>query len=136
MEYGALNYHEDGSFSPGAVMSYRTYKHAWKGHPLTNPDVAFDTGRIYVSWNGATEVSSWLLEGSTGVGGRESDWVRIIAFKRTGFESDAEVDESAWKAYRLTAKCERGKTLGVWLVYSAGEVTVCLHPAYTLPSCP
>lgn len=123
MEYGALRYHEDNSFSPGAVMSYRTYKHPWEGRPVELPRVMFIEGRIYVSWNGATEIRSWLLEGSRG-GSKESDWKDITEFPRTGFESDAEVDDAAWKLFRMIAKDGRGKTLGVWLVYSAGEVKV------------
>lgn len=125
MEYGALRYHEDNSFSPGAVMSYRTYKYPWEGHPAELPRAMFEEGRIYVSWNGATELRSWSLEGSKG-GSKESDWKDIIDFPRTGFESDAQVDDAAWKVFRMTAKDGRGKTLGVWLVYSAGEVKVCL----------
>ena len=53
------------------VQSYRAYKSEWHGFPTTRPDLAVEkdgggcrTG--YVSWNGATEVTEWVVyEGRT-----------------------------------------------------------------------
>ncbi|RMZ87376.1 hypothetical protein DV736_g5386, partial [Chaetothyriales sp. CBS 134916] len=48
----------------GRVVSYRAFKsRQWIGNPLTNPDVILDSGRLSVSWNGATRVRGWQLEG-------------------------------------------------------------------------
>lgn len=47
--------------------NYRTYKDQWVGKPTWGPAIAStwddsaDSGVIYVSWNGATEVKSWAL---------------------------------------------------------------------------
>lgn len=39
------------------------FQGSWKGFPLESPDVAFnDDGNMYVSWNGAKELRSWVVE--------------------------------------------------------------------------
>jgi hypothetical protein len=45
---------------------YRTFKGEWKGHPTWDPSVAWTqsegkTPKLWVSWNGATEVASYQL---------------------------------------------------------------------------
>jgi hypothetical protein len=48
---------------PDFVASYRAKKHAgWIGRPKTKPSAAIRSGKLYVSWNGATEVASWSLQ--------------------------------------------------------------------------
>lgn len=58
----------DHSFGGGT--SYRAYLANWVGAPTTPPDVVVAgsgaSAVVYVSWNGATEVSSWrVLSGSS-----------------------------------------------------------------------
>lgn len=48
------------SFVP--VMSYRVVRHAWVGRPINPPVAKYGGGRIFVSWNGATEVDRWQVE--------------------------------------------------------------------------
>ena len=44
--------------------TYRAYRFAWQGHPTSPPDIAVDGNKVYVSWNGATNVASWrVLQG-------------------------------------------------------------------------
>jgi arylsulfotransferase ASST len=50
--------------------SYRAYRFPWDAQPATPPDVAASTDgttvRVYMSWNGATNVASWdILAGSS-----------------------------------------------------------------------
>jgi Arylsulfotransferase (ASST) len=46
--------------------SYRAYRFDWTGHPTDSPRVTVRSGRLYVSWNGATEVDRWeVLAGSS-----------------------------------------------------------------------
>lgn len=52
-------------FGKGAVLSYRVFKQKWIGQPLTLPDVALSGTTASVSWNGATEVVTWVLQGSS-----------------------------------------------------------------------
>lgn len=51
-------------FERGDIISYRTFKQKWVGMPLTAPDVALSGTAAAVSWNGATEVATWVLQGS------------------------------------------------------------------------
>ena len=57
----------DGSFGRQGgkpeteAESYRAYRFAWIGHPTDRPSLAVSGRRLYVSWNGATEVASWQV---------------------------------------------------------------------------
>ena len=45
--------------------SYRAYRFDWTGHPVDRPRIAIKGGKLYVSWNGATDVRRWdVLAGS------------------------------------------------------------------------
>ena len=62
----------DGRFV-GANSSYRAYRYPWTGTPVQKPAVAASTAgattNVYVSWNGATQVTSWrVLSGSSATG--------------------------------------------------------------------
>ena len=52
---------------------HRAYRGLWAGTPKTKPTVVRKGGRLYVSWNGATEVAAWQ--------------VGEKAYPRTGFET-------------------------------------------------
>jgi hypothetical protein len=41
--------------------SYRAYRFVWHGHPTNNPAARISGNKVYVSWNGATEVAKWQL---------------------------------------------------------------------------
>lgn len=41
--------------------TYRAYRMAWSGRPLTRPDIAVAGDKVYVSWNGATNVKQWRV---------------------------------------------------------------------------
>jgi hypothetical protein len=48
------------------MQSYRAYRFAWHGQPTDAPTVAVQRGpdgrpTAYMSWNGATEVTTWRL---------------------------------------------------------------------------
>lgn len=77
--YGAEAFFE---FSP--VSSYRVFRGEWTGKPRYPPSLALDSGRAYVSWNGATEVVRWQVE----MKNENSQSVQIITqvFK-DGFET-------------------------------------------------
>lgn len=84
-QYGALHAKLDGQYSAGIIQSYRAFKQPWKGWPLDVPKVKMleseesneittreadaarrlldsKQTRMYISWNGATEVKTWVLE--------------------------------------------------------------------------
>jgi hypothetical protein len=59
--------------------TYRAYRMAWSGHPKSRPDVALVGGKVYVSWNGATNVARWQVI---------SNNRQVLArAKKTGFET-------------------------------------------------
>jgi hypothetical protein len=68
---------------PDGAISYRAFRLPWTGRPAQPPDaVTTADGRIFASWNGATEVVAWrVLEGGRPVG----EWLR------TGFETELRV---------------------------------------------
>ncbi|KAI9373531.1 ASST-domain-containing protein [Aspergillus egyptiacus] len=51
------------SFGTGRPVSYRVSKRPWKGYPATTPDFEIFDDEAVLSWNGATEVAKWVLEG-------------------------------------------------------------------------
>ncbi|KAJ9614134.1 hypothetical protein H2200_002270 [Cladophialophora chaetospira] len=53
-------------WNTGWTKNYRIFRTSdWVGTPVTQPDVYLRPrdGRVYVSWNGATEVETWTLQG-------------------------------------------------------------------------
>ncbi|KAB2576620.1 hypothetical protein DBV05_g4646 [Lasiodiplodia theobromae] len=75
-------------FGWGWVKSYRAFKSAdWKGQPKTKPDVAVKRNRIFVSWNGATEVRRWRLMGAANAEVEDEEWVVMEEVEKEGFES-------------------------------------------------
>ncbi|KAI1359015.1 Arylsulfotransferase-domain-containing protein [Xylaria arbuscula] len=62
----------------GLVNTYRAFKAPeWVGNPAEPPAVYFEAAdkEIYVSWNGATEVDRWVLQGA--------DWADLVEAKKT-----------------------------------------------------
>ena len=54
-------------FNDDRVGSLHVNKHAWTGYPKTQPTLKLIGYEAIVSWNGATEVVTWVLEGSNTV---------------------------------------------------------------------
>jgi hypothetical protein len=96
---------------PGAGQNYRAFRLPWVGRPHRPPRLALRrvgaARRLYVSWNGATEVVSWRLEA-----GRS---LRDVSFEQArpkrGFETSfpAPRSEGVAVAVALGAK---GQVLG------------------------
>lgn len=69
--------------SPGPTKSYRAFVADWVGRPRTAPALVAGTGHLYASWNGATEVASWLV-----MGGKQRDHLtQVGTAPRMGFET-------------------------------------------------
>jgi len=76
----------------GAAMSYRAFKAEWHGIPKDwDPVVLFEPVRlqqitpakVYVSWNGATDITDWAV-----FGGDDRDEMRSIGLvSKAGFET-------------------------------------------------
>ncbi|KAM3550230.1 hypothetical protein MY1884_008355 [Beauveria asiatica] len=95
----------DARFAPAALFSfqplssYRVYRGRWVGKPQDAPRVAVAGRSIYVSWNGATEVAAWRLQGKTttttttaagngGGGGEDNAFENVVEIPKTHFESE------------------------------------------------
>jgi Arylsulfotransferase (ASST) len=72
--------------------SYRSFRDVWVAHPKTVPDVEVTsesdgTMKVYVSWNGATEVRNWQV-----VAGADANSLKpVVIAPRTGFETSVSV---------------------------------------------
>jgi hypothetical protein len=90
----------------GVVDSYRAYRYRWIGRPLTRPAATLFRGRIYVSWNGATQVVRWQV-----LAGPKPEHLRPVgAVRRTGFETALVAPHVPWIAVRALDR--EGRTLG------------------------
>lgn len=78
------------SWERGDMQSYRAYKFDWHGMPETAPsaDITDDDSEVYVSWNGATEVASWVLQCAEAKDrGDERAWSDVTEVRKTKFET-------------------------------------------------
>lgn len=104
----------DGRFPLGAA-SYRTFLFPWVGHPpledlvlVVKPTISPGRMRIYVSWNGATEVARWQLHA-----GRDGDSLAPLAhFPKRGFETVHDVVSGNARQFKVVALDARGAVLG------------------------
>ena len=102
----------DARFPP-EVESYRAFRFPWTGRPQGDPDLVAEFGTegrvmLYVSWNGATEVSSWEVLAGPGAG----DLRPVGDAPRKGFETAITFrTEEPYVAAR--AKDRSGRLLGV-----------------------
>jgi hypothetical protein len=76
----------------GIVKSYRAFKSTWVGRPKTLPEVKVEDRRVYVSWNGATEVAWWRLETAKAPNAKDDELVTIQELERNGFETSFALD--------------------------------------------
>ncbi|KUI61744.1 hypothetical protein VP1G_08906 [Cytospora mali] len=107
-------------FSP--VSSYRVFRGAWTGRPTYPPSVAIVGGKVFVSWNGATEVDRWQVEKIDGVEGPGSgagseggaSVVEVVAQQfRDGFETEIRLPKgTVGSMIRVVALDEGGEELG------------------------
>lgn len=118
-----VHFGSESSFDTGQVMSYRVFKQDWVGLPLTNPDVALSDTHASVSWNGATEVKTWVLQGAflrnqtrrsgaeESVEDEELDF--ILAVPKSGFETDVNIpDGCLYTKLRIVGLDKMGAYLG------------------------
>jgi hypothetical protein len=78
------------SWERGDIQSYRVYKFPWVGLPNYAPRMVIDlpSNHVFVSWNGATQVATWVLQASSQVGSSDdSDWVEVAREQKSGFET-------------------------------------------------
>jgi hypothetical protein len=101
----------DASFPP-ELESYRAFRFPWKGQPQEAPAVVAESGpedkvTLYVSWNGATEVTTWQVLAGAGPDKLEP----VGSVPRKGFETALmlQTDETY---IAVKAKDSSGQVLG------------------------
>jgi arylsulfotransferase ASST len=105
---GSLRF--DAAFADGSV-SYRARRFAWSGRPAQPPAVAVrsngdGTLTVHASWNGATDVTQWLVRG-----GPSRNRLRPLhTSRRRGFET-AITFEAAARYVAVTALDAHGSEL-------------------------
>ncbi|OTA95894.1 hypothetical protein M434DRAFT_28390 [Hypoxylon sp. CO27-5] len=108
----------ESRFGTAEVQSYRVYKYEWQGWPTTTPSSAIRRNssrhwNFYVSWNGATEVSKWILQGSNRLNATNEEWKELTRTKRLGFETEFELLKSYPRYLRAVAVHSKGHMLGI-----------------------
>ncbi|OAP60095.1 hypothetical protein AYL99_05097 [Fonsecaea erecta] len=108
----------------GWVKSYRTFRtSSWVGKPTTPPDLYLRPRdeRAYVSWNGATEVHTWVLQGRAeteteirrGLNGTEDDSYHDLAhIRKEKFETSFQLQADMARYLRVAALDRQGHVLG------------------------
>jgi hypothetical protein len=97
-------------------------KGPWTGKPLTKPVALATGGKIFVHWNGATEVAEWQVQAqlhSTSEALSElPEFHGIARFRKTGFETaiDTHMFDRDTK-FRIAALDRKGNELGYTTVF-------------------
>lgn len=112
-----IHYAPKVGFNTQEAFSYRVLRRLWIGQPREAPSAVIgEDNRLYVSWNGATEVVSWELQASrrNSVHGGEQVFVSIENITKTGFETLINIPEALDSHYlRVVGKDTQGKALGI-----------------------
>ena len=100
------------SFAWERVKSYRVFKTSeWVGKPSWKPSARISNGKIFVSWNGATEISNWELQGQNSEGG---EWTAVDELEKSAFEDSFAIPSRSegWSVFRAVALDKDRKVLG------------------------
>ena len=108
VHFGASAY-----YTFGRVVSYRAFKGSWTGQPLTTPDAAVVGNHVYVSWNGATEVAAWQLQGWDGWDLENPTFMSVLQVDKDGFETAIEIPEEDCWLFRVAALDVDGMVLAI-----------------------
>lgn len=95
----------------GWAKNYRTFKGPWVGRPNYPPQVAVRPSRaaVYVSWNGATEVDTWVLQSSADEKG--DDFKDHVSIAKETFETKIDLPADAGEFVRVAALDGNGEVL-------------------------
>ena len=94
----------------GRIVSYRAMKTTqWVGTPEHSPAAKIHGFSLFVSWNGATEVAAWELQGAT----EERDEFHVVdVMNKMGFESSFVLSAGTFYThYRVAALDREGRVL-------------------------
>lgn len=115
-------------FDLGIVKSYRAFKSPWVGRPTTMPDIKMSGGKVYVSWNGATDVAFWELQAAENLEVDQQDFQPVDSVEKIGFESSIAVPADNGLYLHVAAVNAAGKVLGYTDVIDASTGQSATHP--------
>lgn len=98
----------------GMVTSYRAFKTGrWVGRPWYAPEASLDPseGVLYVSWNGATEVDRWVLQGADWDGVSRGLYEDLDVQAKQGFEAGFGMMDDYPQYVRIAAVDKNGEVL-------------------------
>ncbi|OXM76964.1 hypothetical protein C364_05475 [Cryptococcus neoformans Bt63] len=107
-------------FGVSNVQGYRALRSNWTGYPRTTPALTVisnsttDQYDIYTSWNGATEISFWVLYGATSLSGSASN-SKLNQVDKTKFETYFSLSKDTAASYpwvQARAVSSNGTVLG------------------------
>jgi hypothetical protein len=75
------------------VQSYRSYRQEWHAAPATSPKAAIKDNAVYMSWNGATEVTQWKVYGPALLDASSTQLLGTVPKK--GFETSFNLSQPA-----------------------------------------
>ncbi|KAK5136580.1 hypothetical protein LTR08_002594 [Meristemomyces frigidus] len=120
-----IHFGSETSWETGNIQSYRAHKSSWIGRPHKPPRAVTKGDKLYVSWNGATEVRSWLLQASNS--SYEDSWEDVFPTHKQGFETSFQLPErkDASRYVRVIAIDRDGKVCenGISKTVDRGRVT-------------
>ena len=95
------------------LKSYRIFKvWGWKGDPQWPPSATIHEGKLYGSWNGATEVQSWRVEGRREDEDDLGNFEELVTVGKQGFETAIELPQEGYSRFRLIALDADNNVLG------------------------
>lgn len=109
----------DGRLAGNLTLGYRAFRSSWTGAPTEPPALVLEPTAagvtLFASWNGATEVQTWLV-----LGGRARDSLLPLGTAaKAGFETQVEVP-SRPKCMAVSAHDANGFRLGISEVLPTG----------------
>lgn len=114
-------------FPFGFVHSYRAFRTAtWIGRPNTQPDVYLNPsdGCALVSWMGATEVTSWILQTAEATSGGKLQFANAVKTPKDGFETEIGLPNGEYDYLRIVAIDKNGNVLASSKIITADKETV------------
>ena len=108
----------DATF-PGPDLSYRATLDQWSGSPVDPPATAARSTPkgtdVYVSWNGATQVTDWRLLAAKAGG----PLAPVATSPKTGFETEITV-KGGYQVFEVQALNKKGNVIGASGQFRAG----------------
>jgi hypothetical protein len=105
-----VHFGPESRFGSEDILSYRVFKRNWIGRPKTSPNVAYKGENLYISWNGATEIATWVLLPADA---DTDNFTPLVSVPKEGFETRLPVPKDLNKlSLRAAGLDSHGNILG------------------------